>query len=115
MTIRVSAHFVEREFASKGNGAVRVEARLVWHLEQLRAICGGRPLRIISGYRDPAHNKRVGGASQSRHLHGDAADIPVGYATVEQARAAGFVGIGRTGKWATHVDMRPGPPAEWSY
>lgn len=92
-----------------------MEARLVWHLEALRRICGGRPLTIISGYRTEAHNRKVGGASRSRHLHGDAADIPLGYATVEQARAAGFKGIGRKGKWAVHVDMRPGSRAEWEY
>lgn len=115
MTIRVSDHFLEHEFRSKGNGDVRVEARLVWHLEKLRAICGGRPLRIVSGYRDPAHNRAVGGAKASRHMHGDAADIPAGYATVEQARRAGFTGIGRRGQWAVHVDMRPGPRAEWHY
>lgn len=113
--MRVSAHFLEEEFRSKGDGSVRLEARLVWHLELLRARKGGRPLRIISGYRDPAHNKRVGGATQSRHLHGDAADIPAGYATVEDARAVGFTGIGRRGPWAVHVDMRPGPRREWSY
>lgn len=112
---RVSQHFVEQEFASKDGGGVRVEARLVWALERLRAICGGRPLRIVSGYRTPAHNARVGGAARSRHLHGDAADIPYGYATVEQARQAGFRGIGRRGRYAVHVDMRPGPRAEWSY
>lgn len=113
--VRISEHFVQEEFQSKGDGSVRVEARLVYRLEKLRAICGGRPLRIISGYRDPAHNVKVGGASNSRHLHGDAADIPRGYATVEQARAAGFTGIGRSGPWATHVDARPGPRREWSY
>ena len=113
--MRISAHFVEEEFRSRDGGGVRVEARLVWHLERLRAICGGRPLRIVSGYRTPAHNRAVGGAPASRHLHGDAADIPAGYATVEQARAAGFRGIGRRGPWAVHVDMRPGPRAEWTY
>lgn len=113
--MRISEHFVEAEFRSKGDGTVRVEARLVYHLEQLRRIVGGKPLRIVSGYRDPAHNRRVGGASRSRHLFGDAADIPAGYATVEQARAAGFRGIGRRGPWAVHVDMRPGPRAEWTY
>jgi uncharacterized protein YcbK (DUF882 family) len=113
--VRISQHFTEEEFRSKGDGSVRVEARLVWHLEYLRLICENRPLRIISGYRDPAHNAAVGGARNSRHLHGDAADIPRGYATVEQARFAGFTGIGRSGRWATHVDMRPGPRREWTY
>jgi uncharacterized protein YcbK (DUF882 family) len=113
--MQVSAHFREEEFRSRGDGTVRVEARLVWHLEKLRTLIGGRPIRIVSGYRDPAHNRRVGGAVNSRHLHGDAADIPRGVATVEQARSAGFTGIGRSGPWAVHVDMRPGPRREWTY
>lgn len=113
--MKISKNFREEEFRSRGDGSVRVEARLVYRLELLREICGNRPLRIISGYRDPVHNRRVGGATRSRHLHGDAADIPAGYATVEQARRAGFTGIGRKGQWAVHVDARPGPRREWSY
>ncbi len=31
--------------------------------------------QIASAYRDPVHNKAVGGAPRSRHLFGDAADI----------------------------------------
>ena len=34
-------------------------------------------LRILSGYRSPAHNKRVGGAPYSRHQYGDAVDFIV--------------------------------------
>lgn len=34
-------------------------------------------LRILSGYRSPAHNKRVGGAVYSRHQYGDAVDFIV--------------------------------------
>ena len=45
---------------------------------------------------------------------GDAADIPEGYATVDQAVAAGFTGIGSKGRWAIHVDTRPSP-ARWTY
>lgn len=32
-------------------------------------------VRINSGYRDPAHNKSIGGASNSDHLRGDAVDF----------------------------------------
>lgn len=34
-------------------------------------------LHILSGYRSPAHNKRVGGAAYSRHQYGDAVDFIV--------------------------------------
>lgn len=43
-------------------------------LEKIR-IDYGNPIRITSGYRPPAINKAVGGASQSRHIQGDAVDI----------------------------------------
>jgi uncharacterized protein YcbK (DUF882 family) len=32
-------------------------------------------LVIISGYRDPAYNKRIGGATHSQHMNGSAADL----------------------------------------
>lgn len=34
-----------------------------------------RALRVTSGYRCPALNKAVGGATNSKHMHGCAADI----------------------------------------
>lgn len=113
----LSPHFSTSEFTSR-DGAPHpdreVLLRLVAHLEVLRCNVGGHPLRIVSGYRSPAHNAAVGGARASRHMAGDAADIPQGYATVAQAEAAGFTGIGSKGVWAVHVDLRP-TPARWSY
>lgn len=38
----------------------------------------GKPITINSGYRSPAVNARVGGASSSQHLTGQAADITAG-------------------------------------
>ncbi|MFK7912286.1 MAG: D-Ala-D-Ala carboxypeptidase family metallohydrolase [Pseudomonadales bacterium] len=54
-------------------------------LEKLEAVLDvlaehGKPaatLKILSGYRTPRHNKRVGGASYSRHMYGDAVDFIV--------------------------------------
>lgn len=37
----------------------------------------GRPAVITSGYRNPKHNRRIGGARNSRHTSCDAADIQV--------------------------------------
>lgn len=44
-------------------------------LEPLRERVG--PIRITSGYRSSLVNSRVGGASNSQHLYGEAADIVV--------------------------------------
>jgi uncharacterized protein YcbK (DUF882 family) len=91
-----------------------VVPRLTAHLEQLRAR-RGRPIRIVSGYRCPPHNRNVAGAPDSQHMYGTAADLPLGAASVHDAEAAGFIGIGTQGEWAVHVDMRDGPQARWSY
>jgi uncharacterized protein YcbK (DUF882 family) len=88
--------------------------RMLTCLENLRTSRDNLPLRILSGYRCPRHNTAVGGATRSRHLAGDAVDIPSGYATVAQAAAAGFTGIGSRGVWAVHVDCRPSP-SRWEY
>lgn len=112
----LSSNFSAWEFASRdGARPTVIDPHLVQHLEELRTICGSRPLRIVSGYRSPAHNARVGGARRSQHLLGRAADIPYGYATLAQARQAGFRGIGTQGPYAVHVDVRTGRSAHWRY
>jgi uncharacterized protein YcbK (DUF882 family) len=111
----LSAHFSRREFADRRTGhELGPPPELVSVLEKIRAITGA-PLKVVSGHRCTATNRAVGGAPRSRHVQGDAADIPAGRATVAQAVAAGAVGIGSRGVWAIHVDTRPGPPARWRY
>jgi uncharacterized protein YcbK (DUF882 family) len=111
----LSPHFSRSEFRSRDGGAlVGPSPALVHVLEHIRALRPG-PLRIVSGYRTPAHNAAVGGAKHSRHMYGDAADIPAGRATLSEAWSAGAVGVGTSGQWATHVDTRPGPRRHWRY
>lgn len=111
----MSPNFSRREFDSHDGARADPHPELIRRLETLRRLIGDRPIHIVSGYRSPAHNARVGGARRSQHLFNRAADLRPRVATVEQARAAGFTGIGRQGKWAVHVDVRPGPRVEWSY
>jgi len=106
---QLSAHFHSDEF----RGPVHPE--LVRSLERLRTLRQGKPLKIISGYRTTVHNREIGGAKRSQHLYGRAADIPYGYATLQEARDAGFRGIGTKGRFAIHVDVRTGPAAHWTY
>src|SRR5262249_23987307 len=44
-------------------------------LERVRAVLGGEPIHIKSGYRCRALNAAIGGASDSMHMQGLAADI----------------------------------------
>lgn len=110
----LTAHFDSSEFLDRASGARKdPPCRLLAALEHLRGVVGG-PLVILSGYRTPEHNAEVGGARDSRHLHGDAADLDYGYARVEQALDAGFTGVGECDGWAVHVDVRPGPPVTFA-
>jgi uncharacterized protein YcbK (DUF882 family) len=108
----LSPHFSRSEFRDKRTGELpqgMPTQALVDALEKLRAAGGGRPLTIISGYRTAATNRSVGGAPDSRHLHGDAADVAAGQFTESQAVRAGFRGIGLDSRgWVVHVDTRPG-------
>ena len=74
--LKVSPHFNSSEFFSKNsdNEVAFVHPTLIELLEYIRVQIG-RPLIINSGYRDPAHNTRIGGAPASTHLYGMAADI----------------------------------------
>lgn len=66
---------------------------------------------VTSGCRCAAHNRRVGGAPDSEHLRGTAADIKVDgvpAATVYDylsTKYPGRYGLGRYPTW-THVDVR---------
>jgi len=48
--------------------------RLIGHLESVRSILGA-PMRITSGYRCKELNKLIGGAKDSAHMQGWAADF----------------------------------------
>ena len=114
--IQISENFKLREFECRCCGAVKLDSELLRRLQAIRAETG-RPLRITSGYRCSTHNRTVGGASQSRHMVGDAADIViVGWPIARQRQVAekyfddGGIGYMNT---ATHVDL--GSRRRWNY
>jgi zinc D-Ala-D-Ala carboxypeptidase len=45
------------------------------HMEQVRTLLGGNAIVISSGYRSPALNKSIGGATTSQHTKGEAVDF----------------------------------------
>src|SRR6266508_4970673 len=87
--------------------------RVMWQLEALRHALGNNPLNIASGFRSYSCNNQVGGASNSEHLYGRAADLtgsPSLCAMAKEARYHGFGGIFGPGYPGhndhTHVDIR---------
>lgn len=90
--------------------------RTMWKLEALRHALGDQPITVTSGFRSKACNAAVGGASDSRHLYGDAADLGAGphplCRLAQAARDRGFHGILGPGypdhNDHTHVDHRAG-------
>ena len=72
---KISEHFTLGEFQSHdGADKVIYDTTNLAMLEKLRACYGGKTV-INSGYRSPAYNKKVGGASNSAHLYGQAVDF----------------------------------------
>jgi Peptidase M15 len=106
-----------RPLASKSvvDGAIKIAKAM----EEVRALFDNRPIRINSWYRDPASNKRAGGASRSRHLEGDAIDFTVQGIPPSQVHAklepwwGNRGGIASSSKF-THIDAR-GYKARWKY
>lgn len=109
----LSPHFSRVEFDCHDGALAHPDPELIQRLETLRAEVSAAhshdmPCYIVSGYRDAAYNRKIGGATDSQHVQNRAADLRAGYATIQQAEAAGFRGIGFNGGWAVHVDVRPG-------
>jgi len=94
--MQLTPHFSLEEFGGVPKGKLPAVQLVAERLEVVRAAIG-KPIVITSGYRSPAHNKAIGGAPNSAHIRGLAADYQVsGFtslglaeATREALRAAG--------------------------
>jgi uncharacterized protein YcbK (DUF882 family) len=107
----ISTHFNRIEFACKCKcGSNTVDVELINILEDLRGWFNA-PVTINSGHRCPDYNKSVGGAENSQHLYGRAADITVG--GIDPAEVQDYIdatwpdqyGMGRYITF-THIDSR---------
>lgn len=75
--IKLTEHFKVKEFACKdGSDLIQIDDALLEILESLRLKLG-RPIKIVSGYRTESYNRSCGGANNSYHLKGMAADIRI--------------------------------------
>lgn len=106
--LRLAPNFLLSEFASKdGADEVLVHDNLVALLQMIRYRFD-KPVVITSGYRTRAHNKAIGGATESRHIYGLAADIKVtGVSARDVQKFADELDVGGLGCYAsfTHVDV----------
>jgi len=123
--MKLSTNFSLSEFASADGTAPSGEVlknltELAKNLEVLRKHLG-QPIRVTSGFRSREHNRKIGGAVNSFHVLGMAADIQVAKMKPEDVAKAiellikegkmkeGGIGIYKT--W-THYDHR-GTKARW--
>lgn len=106
----LSEHFKASEFSCKdGNEEFLVAAGLVDILEAIRNHFNA-PVTINSGYRTPSWNHKIGGAPNSYHCKGMAADIAVkGHTSKEVAKYASDImeegGVIRYTNFV-HIDVR---------
>ena len=74
---KLSTNFKSTEFDCHGSGCCSetlIDEQLVEYLQDIRDHFG-KPVTVTSAYRCATHNKNVGGATGSRHMKGQAADI----------------------------------------
>jgi uncharacterized protein YcbK (DUF882 family) len=135
--VKITEHFSLEEFAQPArHGLPSVPYPERWIEDRLRPLClileeirreVGAPLRILSGYRSPEYNRKIGGARASQHVEGRAADIVApGLPLVRLETAVLRVDLAREREgrqrvagWGSypsfvHVDVRPGRLARWT-
>lgn len=108
----LSTHFSRSELECRCCQRLKIDARLLDGLEQLRALAG-TPVVIHAGYRCPQHNQAVGGVPNSEHTLGLAADIALPglslqrmYELALQVPQFAQGGIGVYDGGFLHVDVR---------
>lgn len=115
-------YFNYKEFDSPdepGSGN-KMSEELLYMLDAARKKFG-KPIKINSGYRSEAHNKAVGGKTNSSHLKGLAADISCTnsvdrFNLYDTLREVGFKRIG-VARSFIHVDIDKdkSPKVFWVY
>lgn len=108
-------NFSPQEMASKGEGELGIDPDAMDKLQALRARLG-KPILITSAYRSEAHNRSVGGATNSYHKRAQAFDCRMENQNPQvfeaAAREVGFTGFGFYPKSGfMHVDT--GPARQW--
>jgi uncharacterized protein YcbK (DUF882 family) len=114
--MKLSKYFSRHEFACKcGCGFNTVDIELLNLCDLIRDYVK-KPVTASSGCRCIRHNASVGGASNSQHLYGRAADLivddPLAVYDYLDRRYPNRYGFGVYESWL-HVDSRSNGPARW--
>jgi uncharacterized protein YcbK (DUF882 family) len=121
--VRLSPNFSVQEFACRdGSDEILIAPELVRLLQAIRDYLGV-PITINSGFRTVAYNRRVGGARNSYHTRGMAADFWAAhntprqiYEAINSGRVPGVrpdrIGLGLYETFV-HIDCR-GHRARWA-
>lgn len=103
----ISDNFMLSEFACKdGSKTIIINPLLIEKIQKVREITG-RPIVVTSAYRNPVHNKNVGGNPKSLHMEGLALDVIPNIDKDKFAdicKSVGFTGIGVYGTFV-HLDL----------
>jgi uncharacterized protein YcbK (DUF882 family) len=88
--MKLTENFSLKEFACHDgsempNDVIQRLQILAIQLQKIRNFIN-MPININSGYRSPAHNKSIGGVSNSQHVLGNASDLSIKNMTPEQLR-----------------------------
>ncbi|WP_330456396.1 D-Ala-D-Ala carboxypeptidase family metallohydrolase [Streptomyces sp. NBC_00820] len=123
-----TVHFNWSEFTDRSSGnfdggkvsatAVKENVRrAMYKLEALRKKLGNTAITVNSGFRSIAHNAEIGGASDSMHLYGTAADLNVpgvsNRTVYQKAETCGFSGLETYTADHQHVDSRADLGRAW--
>jgi len=114
--MKLSKNFDDSEFFCPCCGRVIISPSLILKLQVLRDTIN-KPVHITSGYRCTTYNNKIGGAANSPHLTGMAADIRVeGISILELAEICVEIGFKRVGIYPNHVHVDmidPHPSLFW--
>jgi len=123
--VKLEENFALSEFKCRDGSDVPEELMdnvclLAKNLQVLRDHIG-KPIRVISGYRSPPYNRKIGGARRSQHMVAKAADIKIKGMSPTEVKAVivqlikeGKMHSGGVGLYTTftHYDVR-GRNARW--
>ena len=105
--VQLTANFKSNEFDCHGSdccSSTLIDEKLVEYLQKIRTYFK-KPVKVSSAYRCQKHNASVKGATSSRHVRGQAADIYIdGIAPAEIAKYAESLGILGIGLYETNSD-----------